>query len=140
MKIYHEKQIKNYCRLHAINNLLGYQKYSYTTFNKKCDELDNKNNFPIGFSKNTYTFYNNGGNDNIFGYLLNDYKLNFIKTNTIYIKNNILGYIVFNNNHTWCIKNIENKLYLIDSLKSKPIQINYSYFKKPFYFIQVIKK
>lgn len=143
--IYHQKQYKNFCRLHAINNLLGSCVFSFNEFNKYCDDFDKKNNFKIGFSKNSYAFYNNGENDNIFGYILEQkllksqkLKLEFINKNNLNISYDFIGFICFNNNHTWCIKIINNKLYLIDSLKANPIEINFNYFKKNLYFIKVI--
>lgn len=70
MTIYHEKQIGNYCRCHAINNLVGKQICSTQEFNRLCDEFDKKNGFTTPSSKLKYLFYNNGGTENIFGYIL----------------------------------------------------------------------
>ena len=139
--IYHQKQFKNYCRLHAINNLLGNQAFTFQEFENICDEFDKKNKFDNGFSKNTYSFYNNGGNNNIFGYLLTKkYKIKMEPLdNNLDINQNLLGIICFNTQHTWCVKNIDNKLFLIDSLKSKPIEITKNYFNNKFLHFFIIK-
>lgn len=122
--IYHQKQYQNYCRLHAVNNLLGYQKFSFEEFNKKCDEFDKKNNFVIGFSRRTCAFYNNGNEDNIFGYLLgNQFTMEYFNNQNIN-KDKLIGFICFNNNHTWCIRYFNNSYYLIDSLKNNINLIN----------------
>ena len=122
--MFHQKQFRNYCRCHAINNFLGYEAISYFNFDKECDNFDKKNNMPL-ISKNKYYFYNNGGNDNIFGFIFD--KLNYkCKLETIInYTNNLVdininktkGFIIFNNHHTWCIKKVQEKFYLIDSLK-----------------------
>lgn len=123
--MFHQKQHKNYCRCHAINNFLGYFAILYTTFDNLCDEFDKKNNMPLVSRKNQY-FYNNGGNNNIFGYILN--KLNFnYKLETFYNEKNvekilnnideIKGFFIFNSSHTWTIRLVNNDYYLIDSLK-----------------------
>ena len=39
MSIYHEKQVGSYCRLHAINNLIGKKLVSTSEFNNLCDNL-----------------------------------------------------------------------------------------------------
>jgi len=132
--IYHEKQRGNYCRLHAINNIIGKQICSVQNFDKYCDEFDKNNKF----EKNTtrrHIFYNNGGNDNIFGYVLNktikdstsdhDIKYNmehydFYKKKTIKTLPNTIGYLLYSQNHAFCIRKIDDQFYLIDSLRSKP--------------------
>lgn len=131
--MFHQKQFKNYCRCHAINNFLGYEAISYINFDKACDEFD-KNNKNPNISKNMFYFYNNGGNDNIFGFIFK--KLNYnCKLETFLNYNNklnkynfttIKGFIIFNNHHTWCIRKFQNKYYLIDSLQImvKPLNIN----------------
>ena len=132
--MFHQKQYKNYCRCHAINNLIGSNILSFTQFDKYCDEFDILNNMPL-ISKDGHYFYNNGGNNNIFGYIFN--KLNYkIKLTTYFLVTNktdvtrielintmlknvniIKGFLIFNNNHTWCIRKVNDKFYLIDSLK-----------------------
>lgn len=123
--MFHQKQFKNYCRCHAINNFLGYYAVLYTTFDNFCDEFDKKNGMPL-LSKNNYIFYNNGGNNNIFGHILDKFNLNY-KLETFYNEKNvdkilenideIKGFFIFNLSHTWTIKKHGNKYYLIDSLK-----------------------
>ena len=68
--MFHQKQFRNYCRCHAINNFLGYNAVSYQQFDKYCDEFDVKNNMPL-ISKNNCYFYNNGG---MITYLVTSYK------------------------------------------------------------------
>jgi len=129
--MFHQKQYKNYCRCHAINNFLGYDAISYQTFDNYCDEFDIKNNMPMISKKNQY-FYNNGGNNNIFGYILEKLKYK-CKLETYYMDKNILelinldkinGFIIFNNHHTWCIKKVKEEFYLIDSLKWMITRLN----------------
>lgn len=133
MNIYHERQKGNYCRCHAINNLVGKQICSLNTFNKLCDEFDKKNDFEVPSSKLKYIFYNNGGTDNIFGYILkkNNYKIkmthyDYYKSKVIQLKNDkkMLGFIVYNRCHTFCIRKIKDEYYLIDSMKSRIQKIN----------------
>ena len=70
MSIYHEKQVGSYCRLHAINNLIGKKLVSTSEFNKLCDNYDKIKKYIKGISKNKHYFINNGGSDNIFGFVL----------------------------------------------------------------------
>ncbi len=128
MNIYHERQVRSYCRCHALNNLIGRKLITLPEFNKYCDEFDVINKFERGSSKNKCFFYNNGLIDNIFGYILSQkkfhitmehydfYKSKRIKTHT----STTLGYIVYNTRHTYCIRYINNIPYLIDSMRSKP--------------------
>ena len=67
--MYHEKQQGNYCMKHAINNLIGKELCSNKEFDIYCDELDKLNDFEKGVSKSKL-FYNNGGINNIFGYVM----------------------------------------------------------------------
>ena len=129
--MFHQKQFKNYCRCHAINNFLGYEAISYQTFDTYCDEFDVKNKMPLISKKNQY-FYNNGGNDNIFGYILEKLKYQ-CKLETFYMDINILkninlstveGFFIFNNHHTWCIRKVKGKFYMIDSLKWMITRLN----------------
>ena len=123
--MFHQKQFRNYCRCHAINNFLGYNAVSYQQFDKYCDEFDKKNNMPL-ISKNNCYFYNNGGNDDIFGYVLQ--KINYnCKLETYYMERNLInklgnldnyqGFFIFNTTHTWCIRKHNGKFHLIDSLR-----------------------
>ena len=68
--LYHEKQFKNYCRCHAINNLCGNQIITVGEFDKYCDSFDITHNHEKGISRRNYYFINNGNTDNIFGYIL----------------------------------------------------------------------
>ena len=128
MSIYQERQVGNYCRCHAINNLIGKKLVTIPEFNKYCDSFDVLQKFEKGSSRNKYFFYNNGLIDNIFGYILAQkgihikmehydfYKSKRIKPHT----NLTIGYIVYNANHTYCVRYINNTPYLIDSMRSKP--------------------
>jgi hypothetical protein len=129
-KIYHEKQCGNYCRLHAINNLLGEQICSVQIFDKYCDEFDKNNKFEKNTTKKQI-FYNNGGNDNIFGFVLNKTikepttmeHYDFHKRKTIKALPNTMGYLLYSKNHAFCIRKIDDQFYLIDSLRAKPTLI-----------------
>jgi hypothetical protein len=140
--MFHQKQFRNYCRCHAINNFLGYEAIVYSNFDNSCDEFDKKNEMPL-ISKSNYYFYNNGGNNNIFGHIFK--KLNFkCKLETImnYKTNNsaleisniniekVKGFIIFNNHHTWCIRKHENKFFIIDSLSWMIKSLNNNEVKK----------
>ena len=43
MTLYHERQVGSYCRLHAINNLMGRQICSIREFDALCSEFDKMN-------------------------------------------------------------------------------------------------
>ena len=131
MGVYHERQIGNFCRCHALNNLLGTRIVTTQEFNGLCDEFDNIHTYEKGCSRNKYFFINNGGEDNIFGYILHKkdthYKMNHydIYTNkTIIPHKNSIGFIVYNQNHTFCIRKIDSTFYLIDSMRSNIIKVN----------------
>lgn len=135
MGLYHERQYKNYCRCHAINNLLGYKLIDTTEFDNLCDDFDRKNSFENGCSKKDFTFYNYGGNNNIFGYIFERKNIDVVMHHYNFYSNKkqignrtkkTIGYIIYNLSHTYCIKidNLKNKMYLIDSLKSNINEIN----------------
>jgi hypothetical protein len=135
-QVYHERQKGNYCRCHALNNLFGFQLVSLQEFDNYCDEFDKLNNFERGSSRGRHMFYNNGSTDNLFGYILDkkgykvkmehyDYYTTLSReiVNTIdKNKNNseFYGLIVYNRNHTYCIRNYNNEYLLIDSMKAYP--------------------
>ena len=133
MNIYHEKQVGNYCRCHAINNLVGKQLCKLQEFNGLCDEFDKKNGFTIPSSKLKYLFYNNGGINNLFGYILTKkgytiqmthydyYRPKAIKLNT---HMNLLGFIIYNRRHTFCIRKIGSDFFVIDSMRPTMQKIN----------------
>ena len=115
MKIYHEKQKGNYCRCHAINNMVGKQLITIVEFNKYCDAFDALNKFDKGSSKQKHYFYNNGGANNIFGYILQQkgYKpqmthYDISKSKKVIQSRRLIGYIVYNRGHTYCIRKIKN--------------------------------
>ena len=121
-EMFHQKQYKNYCRCHAINNFLGKQIISYEEFDNMCDKFDINSNMPL-ISKKEFYFYHNDNNDNIFSFIFKHLGYNFklttfinYKNNSIKYDENIKGFIVFNNHHTWCIRKKENNYYIIDSL------------------------
>ena len=132
MKIYHEKQIGNYCRCHAINNLVGKQLITLHEFNSYCDKFDALNNFDKGSSRNKHYFYNNGGTNNIFGYCLqkkgiftNMTHYDISKSTRIDTKffNKAYGCILYNRRHTYCMRKIQNDYYIIDSMRRTPQKI-----------------
>ena len=111
MIIYHERQVGNYCRCHALNNVMGMKVVTVQEFNKYCDEYDKQNGFELGCSKKNCFFYNNGNEDNIFGYILSKKGYNItMKHHDINKGSNIssgsktIGYIVYNQRHTYCMK------------------------------------
>ena len=131
--MYHEKQQGNYCMKHAINNLIGKELCSNKEFDIYCDELDKLNDFEKGVSKSKL-FYNNGGINNIFGYVMTKKNINVEFTYYSYEKTNsgifsnlktkcLLGFIVYNKQHTYCVRRINNRYYLIDSMSSRIVEI-----------------
>lgn len=140
--MYHEKQYKNYCRCHALNNLFGRKIVSYPQFDKHCDNFDKKNGFSSGFSRSKFGFYNFGGTNNIFGYVLKNSGINIKMIHYDYYKSkNInkvssdktIGFIVYNRNHTYCMRYNKNakKGYIIDSLQSKIREVtNFNIFRR----------
>lgn len=133
--MYHERQYKSYCRCHALNNLLGKKCITPQEFDAYCDAYDNHNKFLKGSSRNNFVFYNNGGNDNIFGYVLEKKQysvkmkhFDFHKTKKLESPNDTtIGYIVFNTRHTYCVAYRDSKLYLIDSLRSRIQEVSKQY-------------
>jgi len=130
--MYHEKQKGNYCRCHALNNLLGRQLVSLSEFDSLCDAFDKKNKFEIGSSRKKHIFYNNGLRDNIFGFILEEKDIQVDMVHYDYYRpkkikhcnNRTMGYIVYNTGHTYCVRVIEGEYWLIDSMKSKPQKLN----------------
>jgi len=129
--LYHERQRGNYCRLHAINNLIGKQICALPTFDRLCDEYDNINKFDKGSSKRLHIFYNNGNSYNNFGYVLNKcgYKTkmthyDYYNNKTVNHNSKTLGFILYSNSHAFCIRKYQNKFYLIDSLRPKEIIVD----------------
>ena len=130
--MFHQKQIGSYCRCHALNNLIGKELIKLKEFDKYCDEFDSKNNFKVGSSKNNHLFYNNGGTDNIFGYILKRkgikvkmHHYDFYKVKNIDCKeNNGFGYIIYNRGHTYCVRNLNGERWLIDSMKRNTQKIH----------------
>jgi hypothetical protein len=132
--LFHERQIGNYCRYHAVNNLFGKSICSLVTFNKYCNEYDKLNKMDR-ISKTKCVYYNNGDTDNIFGYIIQKAGYNikmthydFYKPTKITLVSNTIGMILYNKSHTYCIRKYNNRFYLIDSIKlqiqeiSDPIQ------------------
>ena len=133
MKIYHEKQKGNYCRCHAINNLIGKQLITPKEFNTYCDEFDSLNKFDKGSSRNKHYFYNNGGTNNIFGYCLQKkgikitmvhYDISKSKRITPTLFNKAYGCILYNRGHTYCMRKINNNFYVINSMGRVPQKLN----------------
>lgn len=143
LRIFHERQVGNYCRCHALNNLLGFTMCKLNTFLVYCDDFDVKHNFEKGSSKRHFIFYNYGNIDNIFGYvlqrqansILEKTKKNMNALQMIHYdfytqkkelniqeymnKSNLFGFIVYTIRHTYAIRKIEKEFYLIDSMRPK---------------------
>jgi hypothetical protein len=137
MSIYHERQVGNYCRCHALNNLMGKKLLELSKFDEYCVKYDTKNKFCKNCSK-SQMFYNYGGNNNIFGFCLEQCKQNIVMVHHDFykIKNvnitkcisnkKFIGFILYNNHHTWCGKNINGTIYIIDSMRNNIQKINNS--------------
>lgn len=126
MALYHERQVGAYCRLHAINNLMGRQICSTREFDTLCGEFDKLNRVENNISRTGQVFYNNGGVDNIFGHVI--LKKSGIRVDSLIMKHKdfyrveapkveetisvsdevfiLRGFIVYNARHTWCIRGI----------------------------------
>ena len=137
-KLFHQSQQGSYCRLHAINNIIGREVCNIPDFNKLCDEFDKKNKFEINCSKNSHEFYNNGDSDNIFGYVMKNKGIDVRmigydrhRKTDINIEDfeDLLGAIVLQPGHTFCIRYYDNKWYVIDSLNGSEPEVQMNYFK-----------
>ena len=137
--MYHEKQIGNYCRCHAINNLMGKQICSRKEFDILCDEFDAMNGFTQSSSKLKYIFYNNGGIHNIFGHVLTK-KGNVIRmehhdyysSKAICLQDHSLqGIILYNRSHTYCLRPTKTGYVIIDSMRTTMQPITIKAFCKP---------
>jgi hypothetical protein len=143
--LYHERQVGSYCRLHAINNLMGRQICTTGEFDSICNEFDKLNRVENNISKSGQLFYNNGGVENIFGFVIlkkgdvvadellmfhkDFYRNEFPKTDdTMSISGEqyvLAGFIVYNAGHTWCVRRSEEgdgkppAWILIDSMQAK---------------------
>jgi hypothetical protein len=130
--MYIEKQQGNYCRCHALNNLVGKPLISLKEFDIYCDEFDKKNHYDIGSSRNKYFFYNNGLTDNIFGYILQKKGFNiemehydFYRPRKIRnCEKGTIGYIIYNTQHTWCVRVVDSEYWVIDSMKREVQKLN----------------
>lgn len=127
MVLYHERQHKNYCRCHALNNLFGRRLITIQEFDALCDEFDKLNSFVKGSSRNNFLFYNNGDTKNIFGFICKKKKQHIGMKHYDFYKNkhvespteHTIGYIVFTHQHTYCV-HIERSTkikYVIDSMR-----------------------
>ena len=129
--MYHEMQKGSYCRCHALNNLLGRQLVSLPEFDSYCDAFDKKNKFEIGSSRKKDIFYNNGLRENIFGFILEekDVQVNmehydyYLPKKIKHCNNRTVGYIVYNTEHTYCVRVLKGQYWLIDSLKGQPAKL-----------------
>ncbi len=129
--MFHQKQKGNYCRCHAINNLFGRELVTLGEFDNYCNEFDKKNGFIRGSSRNTHLFYNNGGVNNIFGYIIKKKGIkikmlhfDFYRTKKVKANNNAIGYIIYNRSHTYCVKINNGEKWIIDSMKARPTKID----------------
>lgn len=140
--IYHEKQRGNYCRCHAINNLVGKQIVTTSEFDMLCDEYDTKHQYEKGVSRCRHYFINNGGTNNIFGHVFQKKGYSVTMTHYDYYKQKSIqdsdvtyGCIVYNMSHTFCIRRINGVLYKIDSMQRAPQRINMRLFQRRGYGI-----
>ena len=147
MTLFHQRQQGSYCRYHSINNIIGRQICTIAEFDQYCDELDTKNKFEVKCSKNSQEFYNNGDADNIFGYTMKkkgiDIKMESFDrhrkkpiniTDTI----DLLGAFVLSPGHVWCVRYVDEKWFVIDSMNSSEPEVQMNYFQnKNFAFIFV---
>lgn len=121
--MYHELQRGDLCRLHAINNLLGFEYLKEDEFNMLCDKFDK---LVRSERCSRIVFYNVGGIFNILGYCIfrrfnitmthhgigEDRNISVSKDK----KKETLGYFVYSHSHIWVVKRVNDTLYLIDSM------------------------
>lgn len=136
--LYHEKQYRNYCRCHALHNLIGKRLMTYTEFDNLCDTFDRTHNYDVGVSRRNYYFLNNGGIDNIFGFILREkgYQFNmkhydYYRKKQIVIHPKSIGLILYSHSHTYCARMVNGVLYKIDSLGRTIQKVNPSLFQRP---------
>lgn len=125
--MFHQRQKGSYCRCHAINNLIGRELISFGEFDKYCNEFDKLNGFALGSSKKGHLFYNNGGIHNIFekkGIKIKMDHYDFYQSKKINnSEKNTIGYIIYNRQHTYCVRISSKERWLIDSMKQKPLNL-----------------
>ena len=129
--MFHQKQRGSYCRCHALNNLVGRELITLKEFDSYCEKFDKSNLFVSGSSRNGHLFYNNGGTDNIFGYILKEKGINTKMVHYDFYRNkkiddsagNIIGYIIYNHGHTYCVKIDNREKWIIDSMKPSPRKV-----------------
>jgi|UniRef100_A0A6C0LHW9 hypothetical protein len=141
MSLYHQRQQGAMCRLHTINNLIGREVCNTSDFNKYCDEFDKKNKFEVSCSKLSQEFYNNGNNDNIFGYTLAKKGINVkimgydrhrkqpINVAELEKDDDLLGACVLQPGHTWCVRYHNKKWIVVDSMNAGQPQVQHNYFQ-----------
>ena len=132
--IYHEKQKGDLCRLHAINNILGFKYLDEAEFSILCDKFDKMTKMD---KLSRIVFYNSGGLFNIFGYcIFRKFNIRMKhhemgKKKDISISNDknmeTLGYFIYNLYHVWVVRKIDNSLYLVDSLFNNVYNVDISY-------------
>lgn len=129
--MFHQKQRGSYCRCHALNNLMGKELVTLKEFDNYCNEYDKLNAFAIGASRNGHLFYNNGGTDNIFGYILKkkgiiikmDHYDYYQRKKIKHCDKGTMGYLVYNAQHTYCVRIVNGEKWMIDSMKPLPKKI-----------------
>ena len=138
MPLFHQRQQGSYCRYHSVNNLLGRQICTTSEFDKYCDELDTKNKFEIKCSKNSQEFYNNGGDNNIFGYTMKKKGINtrmegFDRHRKTPINitdtEDLVGAFVLSPGHVWCVRYVDGHWYVIDSMNGSEPEVQMNYFQ-----------
>jgi hypothetical protein len=130
--MFHQRQKGSYCRCHAINNLIGRELITLGEFDKYCNEFDKLNGFVLGSSKKGHLFYNNGGTNNIFGYILEKKGIKIKMDHYDFYRNkkikncekSTIGYIIYNRGHTYCVRINGREKWLIDSMKQRPFKLD----------------
>lgn len=142
---YHERQRGGLCRMHALNAYFNYAKYNEISFKKLCEDFDNDLKVK-GYHLNCSSLNFDGINSNqetVVSFALKEEKKSFIYV-PINMLSNILSernlslnlddinrligdenfIFVFNQNHIFGCRKVNNNWYVIDSLAMGPQPTN----------------
>ena len=121
--MFHEKQQGSYCRMHAINNLIGYALYDASSFDALCDLFDAKHNFER-CTRDLHIVFNNGGTDNIFGFAFESKRIHVdMCTERKGPWDRLLGCIAFSNTHAWAVRCDSHQCHVIDSMNPRIVTL-----------------
>jgi hypothetical protein len=124
MDIYHERQRGNLCRMHVLNAYFGYAKFNEQLFQELCKKFDNYL-ISFGYNLNCSSLDFDAIHSNqetIISFALKDCPTYFIykaineQINKQYFNDFCDFVFIFNQNHIFGLKKINNQWFKIDSL------------------------